>query len=136
MKGEFDRTIMIYIDSYEDRIPVGRFHIVSHQDAQPFKGLCQLFLGINDVLDQNNFPQSFFELRKFHTPSEQSDFRAALSSRRGNELATFRIRILFRQNASWQGSVSWIEGNQEEYFRSVLELIVLMDDALNHTANS
>lgn len=136
MKGEYDRTIIVYIDSYEDRIPAGRFHIVSRQDAQPFTGLCQLFLGINDVLDQNNFPQSFFELRKFHTPSEQSDFRAALSSRRGSELATFRIRILFRQNASWQGSVSWIEGNQEEYFRSVLELIVLMDDALNHAAHS
>ena len=134
MKGEFDRTIMVYIDSYEDCIPVGRFHIVSQQDAQPFKGLCQLFLGINDALDQNNFPQSFFELRKFHTPSELSDSRAVLSNRCSSQLATFRIRILFRQNASWQGSVSWIEGNQEEYFRSVLELIVLMDDALNHAA--
>ena len=135
MKGEFDRTIMIYIDSYEDRIPVGRFHIVSRPDAQPFKGLCQLFLGINNSLDQNNFPQSFFELRKFHAPSERPDLSVALSNRCSSKLATFRIRILFRQNASWQGSVSWIEGNQEEYFRSVLELMVLIDDALNHATN-
>ena len=135
MKGEFDRTIMIYIDSYEDRIPVGRFHIVSHQDAQPFAGACQLLLGINDALDQNEFPKSFFELRKFHTPDELPDFSTGLSNQCVSKLATFRIRILFRQNASWQGSVYWIEGNQEEYFRSVLELMVLMDDALNHTAN-
>ena len=135
MKGEFDRTIMIYIDSYEDRIPAGRFQIVSHQDAQPFKGLCQLFLGINDMLDQNNFPKSFFELRKFNEPFEQSNLSTVLSNQISSKLASFRIRILFRQNASWQGSVYWIEGNQEVFFRSVLELIVMMDDALNYALN-
>ena len=135
MKGEFDRTIMIYIDSYEDRIPAGRFQIVSHQDAQPFTGLCQLFLGINDMLDQNNFPKSFFELRKFNEPFEQSNLSTVLSNQISSKLASFRIRILFRQNASWQGSVYWIEGNQEVFFRSVLELIVMMDDALNYALN-
>ena len=44
---------------------------------------------------------------------------------------TFAVRILFRQNASWQGSVTWLEGNREESFRSVLELIFLMDSALS-----
>jgi len=39
-------------------------------------------------------------------------------------------RILFRQNASWQGSVVWVEGRQEERFRSALELVLLMDSAL------
>lgn len=40
------------------------------------------------------------------------------------------MRILFRQNASWQGSVLWREGGQEERFRSALELVLLMDSAL------
>ena len=40
------------------------------------------------------------------------------------------VRILFRQNASWQGSVLWREGGQEERFRSALELVLLMDSAL------
>ena len=44
--------------------------------------------------------------------------------------ATFALRVLFRQNASWQGSVSWMEGNREESFRSVLELLFLMNSAL------
>lgn len=135
MKGEYDRTIIIYVDSYEERIPVGHFHVVSQQDAQPFKGLSQLILGINDTLDQNNFPQSFFELRKFRKPLELSENNSALSNRSSGSLATFCVRILFRQNASWQGSVSWVEGEQEEFFRSVLELIVLMDDALNCSVN-
>lgn len=135
MKGEFDRTVMIYIDSYEECIPVGRFHIASHQDAQSFKGLTQLVLGINNALNQNHFPQSFSELRKFRKPSERPEPSLVLLNRNSGKLATFCVRILFRQNASWQGSVSWSEGEQEEYFRSALELIVLLDDALNYTVN-
>ena len=132
MKGELNRTVMIYVDSYEHKIPVGRFHIASEQDAQPFHGLSQLLLGINGNLDRENFPQSFSELRKFHVPSKQPGFSSSRQSQKYGAMATFSVRILFRQNASWQGSVTWLEGNQEEYFRSVLELIVLMDDALGY----
>ena len=35
------------------------------------------------------------------------------------------------QDASWQGSVTWLEQGQEESFRSVLELILLLDSALS-----
>ena len=37
------------------------------------------------------------------------------------------MRIMFRQNSSWQGTVTWVDGKMEESFRSVLELIILMD---------
>ncbi|MBQ2819515.1 MAG: hypothetical protein IKM67_05230 [Clostridia bacterium] len=50
---------------------------------------------------------------------------------RKGRLATFSIRLMFRQNASWQGSVSWLEGSSEETFRSALELIFLMKSALD-----
>ena len=132
MKGELNRTVMIYIDSYDDGIPAGRFHMASEQDMQPFHGVTRLLLGINGNLDRENFPQSFSELRKFHRPSNMPDSSSSQQSRKYGNLATFTVRILFRQNASWQGSVTWIEGNQEEYFRSVLELIVLMDNALGY----
>jgi len=46
------------------------------------------------------------------------------------EQETFDVKILFRQNASWQGSVVWLEQKQEQSFRSVLELILLFDSAL------
>ena len=45
--------------------------------------------------------------------------------------ATFLIKILFRQNASWQGSVAWLEGKREQSFRSALELLFLMDSVLS-----
>ena len=46
------------------------------------------------------------------------------------KLATFAIRIQYRNNASWQGRIKWIEGDAEECFRSVLELFWLLDSAM------
>lgn len=45
-------------------------------------------------------------------------------------LAIFKVKVLFRRGASWQGIISWAEGQQEVTFRSALELIKLMDSAL------
>lgn len=43
---------------------------------------------------------------------------------------TFIIDIKDNQNATWQGSLSWVQGNKKENFRSVLELIKLIDSAI------
>lgn len=134
MKGDMNRTVMISVDSYHEKIPCGRFHIVSEQEAHPFRGLSQLLIGINSYLDRENFPQSFSELRTFQDPLRHEN-PPALSRQASGDLATFSVRILFRQNASWQGMVTWVEGKQQEYFRSVLELIVLLDNALQYSVN-
>ncbi len=45
----------------------------------------------------------------------------------------FIVRIMFRQHTSWQGEIEWV-GKPEEprrwFFRSLLELIVLMQEAI------
>ena len=47
---------------------------------------------------------------------------------------TFLIKIHYRQNASWQGSIQWLEINCTRFFRSYLELIFLMEEAMDKTA--
>ena len=42
----------------------------------------------------------------------------------------FHVRIHFRQNASWQGTVQWLDGKKTVTFRSVLELAKLMAETL------
>ena len=56
MKGELNRTVMIYVDSYENQIPAGRFHMASEQQSHSFRGMIQLLLKINHHLDRENFP--------------------------------------------------------------------------------
>ena len=46
------------------------------------------------------------------------------------ECATFVVRVMYRQNTSWQGEVTWVEEQKKERFRSALELVRLLDSAL------
>lgn len=43
------------------------------------------------------------------------------------EKGTFVIYVKYRQNATWQGEMLWLEGNLKISFRSVLELLKLID---------
>ena len=45
--------------------------------------------------------------------------------------ASFLIQVQFRQNATWQGSIQWLDKKKTQRFRSTLELIQLMDSALD-----
>lgn len=44
---------------------------------------------------------------------------------------SFVVQIMNTQNATWQGTVTWTDGKQQESFRSALELIRLLDSAMN-----
>ena len=43
---------------------------------------------------------------------------------------TFVVEIVDHQKYTWQGQVHWIQGNRKVSFRSVLELLHLMDSAM------
>jgi len=43
---------------------------------------------------------------------------------------SFVIQVLYRQNASWQGNLTWLEAQKTVPFRSCLELIRLLDEAV------
>lgn len=46
--------------------------------------------------------------------------------------ATFLVRVSFCQNNTWQGNVTWLDNRQSQNFRSMMELLYLMDSALGH----
>jgi len=46
---------------------------------------------------------------------------------------TFVIKILYQRNISWQGEIKWLEGQKKINFRSLLELINLMQEILKET---
>lgn len=43
----------------------------------------------------------------------------------------FLIRIIFCKNVNWQGEVHWLETDKKRRFRSSLEMINLMQEAIN-----
>lgn len=119
----------ISVDSYEDQVPTGWICNPYLEEAVPFHGVVQFLIRMEALLDQLNFPQSFTKNRGM--PRSLTTAAPSRGMREG-EVETFSLRILFRRNASWQGSLAW--DSREEPFRSILELLLLMDTALRETA--
>ena len=51
----------------------------------------------------------------------------------GSTKGTFEISVKFMQNSTWQGQIHWIDKNLKQNFRSALEMLKLMDEALAET---
>lgn len=44
---------------------------------------------------------------------------------------SFFVQIIHQQNATWQGTVTWVDQGRSESFRSALELIRLIDSTVS-----
>lgn len=45
---------------------------------------------------------------------------------------TFILEINDNQNQSWQGNVEWVQDQKKESFRSVMELLRLLDSTVGN----
>lgn len=136
--GVMTRTL-VCIDNYRDSILEGTVRSTVFENPIEFKGFVKLFKILDDMLDMLAFPQKSLDYRLFsryreddlpaiRRPEVFTD-ETAFTAEHGKK-ASFIIQIQFRQNATWQGSIRWIEEKKSQNFRSSLELIKLMDDAL------
>ncbi|HOP69290.1 MAG: hypothetical protein WBK48_05390 [Dethiobacteria bacterium] len=121
-----------------------------------FRSLLEMILLIKEKLEAHRFPQAEVELRtwtsksmggragsgkrKYNYQTRRNDGMAGVESRRklipSQGAPTFFIRIHFCQNASWQGSIQWLEGKSTKFFRSTLEMILLMQEAVEKTGKA
>lgn len=135
IRGNEYRTTVVCIDSYENGVPAGRFYNPYDPRGESFYGLVRFLVRMTDLLDAMDFPQSFTVARSFmFTPMDAGG--SPQKTVQEGKLATFAVRIMFRQNATWQGSVTWLEGGRNQSFRSALELVFLMDSALRGSMGS
>lgn len=131
-RGAEYRVTTLCIDSCENGVLTGRLYNPFFQEGRTFLSLTQFLWEMEQVLNEMNFPQSSSPIRTFLPAEERAAGPSEPDFRKG-EVATFELRILFRQNVSWQGSLRWLETKQEQNFRSVLELIFLLSSALEGT---
>lgn len=121
---------LVCIDTYNDGILTGRIYNSRFGEAESFRSTIGFLTRMEQLLAIENSPQPFNAVRTFVPVISLLPDPPALTSPRVGKLATMELHILFRQNASWQGSIRWLEEKQEQHFRSVLELILLIDSAL------
>ena len=133
--GEACRTTLVCIDDYQGGVFSGRFYNQSLAAGKTFQGLTQFLQQMEETMDAMDFPRAYSAVRGF-TPKNEMCVEFTKQEEQTGQKATFAVRVLFRQNTSWQGSVTWLEGKQEQSFRSALELIFLMNSALEKQAQA
>lgn len=123
-------TFLVHLDQYGDGIFRGQFYHPHSGECMVFHGLAQLLLQMEQLMNVEDLPQSFNVVRTF-LPWNGIDAGSASSAvPRMGKVATFALQVLFRRNASWQGTLFWLEGKQRKSFRSVLELITLISSCV------
>lgn len=127
--GNEYRTTVVCVDAYQKGKMSGHLQNPYLPSGETFESVMDFLRKMESLLDSMQFPQSFTAARAFSKQPEPEEKPPVSDAQRGT-CGTFAIRVLFRQNASWQGSVTWLEESREETFRSALELLFLMDSAL------
>ena len=122
------------IDSYDDGVLAGRMYNSRFGEAESFRSTIGFLTRMEQLLAIEDSPQPFDAVRTFAPVLSLLPDPPALTSPRVGKRATMELHILFRQNASWQGSIRWLEGKREQHFRSVMELLFLIDSALGSTS--
>ena len=122
------RKILVCVDSYEDGVPRGWFYCPG-QNGVYFASLSQFLLKLEDSLDERNLPQAYAPPKTFSL-FLRPEGGGVLPPNPKGAMATFELKVIFRQHTSWQGVLRWREQKAEHSFRSVLELVMLMDSAL------
>jgi len=108
-----------------------------------FYDLMRMIEKMEWIFDSKGFPEAFLSPRSFgkvkskrirpetESSGTMNDVINQLNNKEsGSSRCTFEISVRFRQNATWQGQIFWVEKNQVQNFRSVLEMLKLMDEAL------
>ena len=134
-------AMLMCVDQMRDKDPVGRLVCLYEEEPIAFCGLADAVLQMQQRFDAYGLPQAQTSMHAF-TPAKEEVLPMhiqatcqpawspdALACCKG-ERDTFLIEVRFRQHASWQGHVTWLRGKQKVAFRSVLELICLMQQAL------
>ena len=124
------RATLVCIDGYENGILTGRMYHPCFGEGAAFKSAMEFLKQLEFMMESVNYPLSNYTIRQF-CPVQKVDLSdPSLETQKTGKIATFALRLRFRQNTSWQGTVIWSEGKREENFRSVLELLFLMDSVL------
>lgn len=124
------RNTIVCIDAYHDKVMKGRLYNPYLEDTVGFYGVMSFLYSMEEMLEQMNYPRAYEIKRSFEKNKTYECLVGSPGLNIKGEMGTFEIKILFRQNASWQGIVTWKEQEKEESFRSVLELLLLIDSAL------
>ena len=122
----------------------GQFHLCGEmyhsysENPEYFENAEQMTMHMEALYDRLGFPQrttierSFIKTEPYYTHSQEEKVMKdeQVLSQHG-EIGTFIVRVQHRQNSSWQGRLTWVDKDQTVNFRSIWEMIKLIESAVD-----
>lgn len=141
--------IVLCVDGLNQQGCFGCFYHAYTRDAVKFPSLGEMLFRMEAFFDGLNFPRrgnserSFAETeltghggdRGAHAQERKEKIMSdqELLGRHGQQ-ETFIVRVQHRQNNTWQGRITWADKNKTLAFRSIWEMVHLMESALYENA--
>jgi len=128
--------VSICVDRVVNGSIQGRMYHKYQKEPLLFDGVQKLLCFMEDIFDRCGYPQSTTQNRFFTDRKEIKIMEALLVAdidqvlNNNGDLATFVVHVKYRQHSTWQGEVVWAEEGKKKIFRSALELLKLIDSAV------
>jgi len=138
----------ILVDRCEKHDFSGRIINQYSYDEIVFESCITMLNSLEELYNDWGFPEAAERLRSFtiHRSDLLNQKKDDASSRLVNiaadmrprdisgirgKIATFHVLTEMRQHSSWQGQVLYVDSDEKSDFHSALELLFIMDEALN-----
>ena len=129
--------IVVCVDNVDNEAYQGRIYHLYRNQPIYFANILQMIKWMEAFYNELEFPKSSTKDRYFVKkmyPMLQGGKRVLsknqIMKQKGKQ-GTFLVRVQYRQNATWQGQITWVEGQETKSFRSVLEMLKLMDNVID-----
>ena len=107
---------ILYVTHYKEGMLSGWLVHPRVESQIKVQSVPQLLFLLDNILLREDIPIDYYAFEERELPD--------------STIATIRLQILFREHYTWQGCVVWEDRQLEAPFRSVLELIEILDEIL------
>lgn len=134
-------SVIVHLNSTRQEEMKGSVYCEYLKKIFHFNSEGEMLDAMDDLFDCIAFPQAIFETRNFTNKKNRQIIKKAddfleesMKELLQNKKTTFVVNVQYRQNATWQGTITWVEQGRVQHFRSALEMLKLMEQANNQGA--
>lgn len=127
--------------SYENGVLCGHLHSPVLKKSIQFHNLTELILIMDQIMKDLNIPEyderyhhviiknQLLDVELDYQELKQNNFekylnRSLMYLKKSKDI--FMVKVMYRQNNTWQGKITWLRTNKTRFFRSALELVELI----------
>ncbi|MCL1976155.1 MAG: hypothetical protein FWG61_08355 [Firmicutes bacterium] len=138
--NQSNSDLRICVDSIAQGQISGRVYGQRLEHPLVFADIGDMLLQIDDILNAQDYPRAFQRKRSFGVEQKSTaplpiELEGVYMSKETVEtsygkIATYNVNITTRQNTSWQGIIDWLDDSPIITFRSALEFIHIINEAI------